>query len=234
MPNNERDLTEGKLYQISYYLYGIILTSFYFVVSNILFVITAFLAFISFQEKLFTVPFIALAIFISLIPMGPAWAATLYSIKKLLNKQFYSFTKDYFKAYKRFFKKSLGIWLFILFILLISLLNYWIVLSMDSLNFMIFPLFAIILITISMGLYIFPLLIEYSLTIKQLVQLALYFTFKKVFLTVLFLLILMGALFLLFSFPMLLLFIVPGGYALLLQFFCKKLFSKVQAEEEQV
>lgn len=234
MPNQNKDYTESKLYLISYYLYSVILTSFYFILTNVLFVITVFLALISFQERFFTVPVILTAIIISLIPMGPAWAATLFSVKYILENQFYSLTKNYFKSYNKYFKKSLLIWLSILSILILSFINYWVILSTETLNVLIFPLFAIILITVSVGLYVFPLLIDYSLTKKQLLKLALYFSFKKVFLTAFFLLFLIGMVIVFVYLPLAVVIIGPGGFALCLQYFCRKVFKKVHAEEEQM
>lgn len=231
MANQDEDYAEGKLYQLSYYLYGLILISLYFLFTNILFIVTMFLALISIQEQLFTLPFILLAIAVSLIPMGPAWAAVLFTAKNILKKQFYSISKDFFTAYKRFFKKSISVWVILLSAILIIMLNYWAILSYEMFNVLIYILFACVMIITFVSIFVFPLLIEYSLSVKQLLNLALYFSFKKIFLSILLLLILLATLYLLLSLPIIFFLIAPGGYALILYSLCKKMFQKVQAEK---
>lgn len=231
MAQEYEDFQTGKLYQLSYYLYGVILISLYFLVTNVLFLATSFSALVSFQAGLFTIPFLFIIVILSMIPIGPSWAAAIYTAKTLQEKQFHSVTKNYFKAYKQFFKKSLYTWSVLLGALVVLFFNFWAILSSQTLGFLIYTLFALTAITIAVGIYVFPLLIEYSLGVVQLLKLALYFTFKKLIFSILLVAILLLSVYLLISFPIIFFLVIPGGYALVQYLFCESIFENILAEK---
>lgn len=227
MGNQYEDYTEGKLYQISYYLYGFILISLYFLLTNVLFFVTSFFALVFFQAKLLTVPLLFLAAMIAMIPMGPSWAAAVYTAKTIQNKEFHSITKNFFKAYKQLFKKSLYAWLTLITAFVLLFFNYWAILSSESLGFLVYTLFALALIIIAIGIYIFPLLIEYSFPVLQLLKLALYFSIKNMVYTILLIGLLFVFIYILISLPLAFFLILPGTYAFLQYLFCESVFKKI-------
>lgn len=234
MGNQYEDYTEGKLYQTSYYLYGFILISLYFLLTNVLFFVTSFFALVFFQAKLLTVPLLFLVVMIAMIPIGPSWAAAIFTAKTIQKKQFHSITKNFFKAYKQFFKRALYSWLTLITAFIILFFNYWAILSSESLDFLVYTLFALALIIISIGIYVFPLLIEYSLPVIQLLKLALYFSVKNIVYTVLLIGILFVFIYILISLPIAFFLILPGGYAFLQYLFCESIFKKILADKIQI
>lgn len=234
MSEQNKDFTEGKFYKLTYYVYSILLTSVYFIATNILFVLGVIFAVIT-QREMFFSPVVTLSIlFLSAIPIGPAWSAILSVMSTVLKGKIYSVTKDFFKGYRYHFKKSIIMWTVNILLLLISTINYIISINLEAMNILILPTFVLITIGLCMTLYAYPLLVKYSISMKEVFKLSLYFSIKKLNITLLLIVSLLISFYLFTLLPQFLLLVLPGGFGLLSVYLGEKAYGTVQLEENSV
>src|SRR4051794_22180445 len=101
--NQKNILGEGLFFKITNLIYALLMTNFYFVLTNII----GLFFFLTLEPTFSNVTIY----FLALIPTGPAISALIYSIGKLIREKELSPSKDYFHGYKINFKDTMKFWL---------------------------------------------------------------------------------------------------------------------------
>jgi len=157
------------------YGYWFLMLNLYFAIANIPFILAL--------TTLQFVPSNMIYYFITLIPMGPALAALMGSLNKIVLEKDISVTKDFWKFYKGSFSASVRLWtitLAMIFILAIDIAMF-----MDkSLFVIVSPFFIIIsLLLLNMVICGLVIMIKTKHKIKMLFILSFYYSIKKFYIT---------------------------------------------------
>ncbi|WP_042461453.1 DUF624 domain-containing protein [Neobacillus dielmonensis] len=119
----------------------------------------------------------------ALIPMGPALAALIAALKKIVVEKDISVTKDFWRFYKGNFSSSMKLWLVtlaLLFILAMDMAMF----ANQSIFAIVSPLFIILsILLINMAICGLVILTETKHTLKTLLILSFYYAIKKFYLT---------------------------------------------------
>lgn len=110
--NNSTD----TIFTASNYIYWFLMLTFYFLLTNILFLINISL----FKWDFFYIIFYLL----SLIPTGPALSALFYCFNKMGKEKELKPAKDFFQGYRKNFKDACKLWIPSLFIMAILFVDY--------------------------------------------------------------------------------------------------------------
>jgi uncharacterized membrane protein YesL len=171
-----KDFGEGTVFTISNYVWWFLLSNIYFLLVNIPFI---FICLISAQT---VAPGINLILIICSLSVGPALVALFSVMGKLIREKDLNVTKDFFIAYKKNFLEAIFVWTII--VLMLS------VLYIDITAIMVGPVFNIILlaigfIIISLTFYILPIISRFYLRKRDVLKLAFIYSIKKIHLTIL-------------------------------------------------
>jgi len=184
--NKKNEFGEGLIYTITNYIWWFLLGSFYFALTNILFIFVCFIT-----NALGTSLFNLMTV-ISLIPTGPALVALFSVMGKLVRENDVNMTKDFFKAYRQNFSEALFYWILLLIILVIIYSD--IIYINKNVQFMTFKFIIIsakfILITVacilvSVVFYILPIVSRFYFTKKEVIKISFYYALKKIHITIL-------------------------------------------------
>ncbi|MEG1310431.1 MAG: YesL family protein [Romboutsia sp.] len=187
----------SSIYNGLNYIYYILGVNICFILSNILFIISILVLKLEFQNIIFFM--------IALIPTGPSFTALFSVIGKFIReKDIYPF-KDYFIAYKLNFKETMKIWSIQVAILLIVIIDIRYMLIAKDMSLILFkPLLLIAGLLVSISIYSYSILSRFSLKTKDLIKLSVFYTFKKLPLSVFNIFVLCGFIyFAFFKSPML-------------------------------
>jgi len=184
------------------YAYWFLMLNLYFAIANIP-LIAAFSLLKLVQSN-------AIYYFAALIPMGPAIAAIMAAMKKIVTDKDISVTKDFWRFYKGNFSSSVKLWLVILVLLLI--------LAADIAFFVDKPIFAIIsplfiilsILLLNMLICGLVTLIQTKHRLKTLLILSFYYAIKKFYITFLNLILACFFLLILFIKPVFAFMVLPS------------------------
>lgn len=184
------------------YFYWFLLLNVYFACANIPFI----LALCTLQYT----PSNMVYFFLALIPMGPALAALLASLHKIVEEKDISVTKDFWKFYQGNFSLSALLWSINLALLLILTID--LVAFMDkSIFVMISPLFIILMILLlSMTICGMVMLTKTKQSVKTLFILSFYYSIKKFYITFLNILLVCFFIFVVLTKPVFALSVLPS------------------------
>ncbi|MDD3224935.1 MAG: DUF624 domain-containing protein [Clostridium sp.] len=194
----KKEFGEGIFNTISNYIWWFLLGSFYFALTNILFI---FVWLITNTEGASSFNLITV---ISLIPTGPALVALLSAMGKIVRENDVNMTKDFFKAYRKNFLEALFYWVSFLGILVIiyadiiylnanvQLVSYKFILISVK-----FILITVAFILISITFYILPIISRFYFLKKDVMKISFYYALKKIHITILNWACLVGLLYLL-------------------------------------
>ncbi|MGL4911638.1 MAG: YesL family protein [Romboutsia sp.] len=183
---NYKNSRGNLLYDTLNYVYYLLGVNICFILSNILFIIALSIIKLEFQNTLIFI--------ISLIPTGPSITALFSVIGKFIREGDISPFKDYFKSYKLNFKQSMKIWVIQLLIIVVMVIDirYMII----SKNFVLLALFKPLLfiggIIFSISIYLYAILSRFELKTKDLIKLSVIYTFKKLPLSIINILLVLG------------------------------------------
>lgn len=179
MPNGrkKKEFGEGLVYTMSNYIMWFLQCNFYFWLMNIPFIIVFLLMFLSKGDDF------ALPLAISSIPMGPALTALFGVMGKLIREKDVNVTDDFFKSYKTNFFESLFFWILELIILAIVYANKVYVLSQNSTPVFQTIFVVLMIMCISLIFHIFPILSRFYLKKLDLIKIALYYSIKKIYIS---------------------------------------------------
>ena len=163
-----KSITDRPIYIVMKYLYYFLVTNFYFVLSNILFFLAFYLADFTFKN--------ILLFYVTLIPMGPSITALLSTMGKLVRQKEVNPTSEYFKSYKSNFTITMKYWMIQLTFIFILLIDVYYSTNNENIFS---PLFLILLIiSLFVMLYAFPIISRFEVKIKNLFIISLYSNFK--------------------------------------------------------
>lgn len=163
-----KSITDRPVYIIMKYLYYFLITNFYFVLCNFLFFLAFYLADFTFEN--------ILLFYLTLIPMGPSITALLSTMGKLVRQRELSATSEYFKAYRSNFSITMKYWIIQLTVIFILLIDVYYSTNNDNI---LSPLFLILLlISLFVMLYAFPIISRFEVKIKNLIIISIYSNFK--------------------------------------------------------
>ena len=182
----KKEFGEGALFTIFNYVWWFLLASFYFAITNILFI---FVWFITNAEggSIFNIVTV-----VALIPTGPALVALFSVMEKIVREKDIEFTKSFFKAYKDNFLEVLFYWTVFIGILSISYADI-IYINSNAKNSSFayilvsakFILLAVDVILISTAFYLFPIISRLYFKKKDAIKVAMYYAIKKLHITIL-------------------------------------------------
>ncbi|WP_067842177.1 DUF624 domain-containing protein [Amphibacillus sediminis] len=163
-----KTIIDRPLYQIVNYIYAFLVTNFYF-----LLLMSPFIFF--FYAAEFTVKNI-LIYYITLIPFGPALAALLKTMDKLVADKMIQPSKDYWSYFAKNLKIALKYWLIQWTIIVILIIDIY----YANLHFpMLSPFFLFLMVVcIVIMCYAFPILTKFEVKIKNLLVVSIYAIFR--------------------------------------------------------
>lgn len=168
---------------------------YYFLMMNIYFGITNLLLLIVIRFFTFDGQHILVYAF-SLIPTAPAFVALTSCLNKYYREKDLDITRDFFGSYKYFFKKSMVVWLFSLTILTIIALDYFFLMKTKYIVVftpILFLTFYIVLITnINYSCFLVK---NREASIKDLLRISVFYTFKKFYLGIVNLIVILSLFF---------------------------------------
>ncbi|GAA4067607.1 YesL family protein [Amphibacillus indicireducens] len=170
-----KSIIERPIYQIINYIYAFFMTNLYFLLLISPFIMVYYLAEFTVQN--------ILLYYVTLIPFGPAFAALLKTMDKLISDKAIRPTADFWQFFVQNFKVSIKYWLIQWTILVILIIDiYYANLNIPSLSivFLIFILFFLLLM-----LYTFPILTRFEVKMKNLFVVSIYSMFRYLKVTLL-------------------------------------------------
>lgn len=182
----KRQFEEGIIYTVTNYIWWFLLGSFYFALTNVLFIFVCFIT-NALGTSLFN-----LVTVISLIPTGPALVALFSVMGKIVRENDVNMTKDFFKAYRKNFSEALFYW--ILFLIILVIIYSDIIYINKNVQFMAFKfiiisvkfiLIAVACMLISVTFYILPIVSRFYFTKKDVIKISFYYALKKIHITIL-------------------------------------------------
>lgn len=174
----KKEFYQGIILSITNYIWFFLMGNFYFWLMNIPFILIGISIIINKSNSE------SLILIITTIPMGPAFTALLSVMGRLIREGDVEVTKDFFRSYKTNFLESVFFWcsgiiiLFIAYIDIIYLETKYKVIYLDVLYKL------IIIILISVGFYIFPIISRFFLEKKTIVKLSFKYFVKKINITI--------------------------------------------------
>jgi len=194
----KNDFTERLFYKIGNTILIFFAINIYFLFANALFIVTLILIDARIENILFYL--------ISLIPTGPALAASFSAMNKMLEEKDINAASVFIKAYRTNFKQASKYWTTLLSIMAISIINYTLVGGSDQLRFLV-PLFLVVMFLIlTTSLYAFPLITKFHLNLRSLWIISLLSVYKYWLKTIVNLLLTVSFIMLFFQFPLIITF----------------------------
>lgn len=181
MPNfkKRREFGEGLIYTSTNYIFWFLQGNFYFWLMNIPFIIVFLLMLLTNGNDF------GLLLAISAIPIGPALTALFGVMGRLLREKDVNVTSYFFQSYKANFLESIFFWVLELIIISIIYMDKLYVLS--QYNAPVFQMIFLVLMfmSLSMIFHIFPIISRFYFSKTQLIKMALYYSIKKIHISIL-------------------------------------------------
>lgn len=166
-----RDFEDKPINKTLSYIHWFFISSIYFFICNIIFVLSLFL----FDIKLNNM----VIFFIAVIPAGPSLTALFYFTNKLVYDKYVDTTRDFIKGYKKNALLSLKFWMIFLIILFVGIFDLKLCFSNGNFLFLIIPLSIILIFSICICSYALPIISKYEIKIFDVFKLSFYLSFKK-------------------------------------------------------
>lgn len=179
MTKAKREFGEGPINTITNYILCFLLSNFYFLLMNIPLVYITIILVANGKNPLPSG--FGVIVLLCCIPIGPAVTALCSTMGKLVREKDIVVTKTFFKAYKQSFLQSLFLWTLELIILVSAYVN----LNYFVSNIISIFIYVVIIYIIIIGLYAFPIVSRFYLKSRDVLKLSIYYTFKKINITIL-------------------------------------------------
>lgn len=191
--DDNKDIRDNLIINISYYIWWFFLGNLYFLLFNIpLVVLILGLGTGILQSP--AVWFIALCC----LPLGPSLTALMGAMGKLVTNKDVSLTKELFKSYKNSFKQSLIIWTIISAIL--TLLYIDAAFFISTKNPLAYLIYILIVFVLLLGLISLSIISRFYLKTSQIIGIAFSYSFTHFKVTLLNLVILLVTFYIFYSF----------------------------------
>jgi uncharacterized membrane protein YesL len=174
----KKEFGEGIVYTITNYIWWFVLANIYFGLVNIPFILV-YLGSTAGGKFEFSFLFV-----LSLLPAGPAITALLSVMGKLVRDKDVNVTKDFFKAYKTNFMESLFYWAAFIIVLGVLYIDILYFNSKPQIIFIKYIFIGIGIIAVSTSFYIFAVISRFYLRAIDVLKIALYYSIKKLHLTI--------------------------------------------------
>ncbi|MEH7179324.1 DUF624 domain-containing protein [Neobacillus vireti] len=217
---------DGKLFKVMNYIYWIFMTSTLFLLTNILLIFSTYALVMASKEMPISI-FHLIIIGIFTIPVGPSLAAMYDVMNKIIQNQEVSVIKDFFKGYRRHFRQSVGLSCILVFLTIITVMNYFILQQSQDMGFMLLPLLAVISLIMCVSLYTFQFVSLKKFTMKEIGKLSLYFSIKEFKTTIMMLISAALCIYLMLLIPTVTIFLFPGIYCFVSTFLLQKVNKKI-------
>lgn len=168
-----KEFYDKPIYSITNYIIGFCLSSIYFAVCNILLILFFVLTVTSPDD------FSLFLFFICLIPLGPSLGALYSTMGKIIRERDIYFSSFFWNSYKKNFLSNLKLWLIEIILITIFFMDFkyfYVNMPQTGIHIIFVLLLAISLV---IGLYAFPINSRFELKLKDLLVLSLYFAIKK-------------------------------------------------------
>jgi len=153
-----------------------------FLVSNLLFIMSNLLFFIAYFLGDFTFENILLY-YLALIPAGPSLTALCYVMGKLIREGEVSPWSDYWKGYTNSFSITMKYWLIQLSVMFILVVDIYY--STNNFNILSPVFFILLVFSMLIPIYAFPVISRFHVKIKNLLIVSLYAVFRFLKITLL-------------------------------------------------
>ncbi|WP_299090501.1 DUF624 domain-containing protein [uncultured Metabacillus sp.] len=168
-----KEFGQGILFIATNYIYWLLVTNLYFILTNSLFIFFFMTLKPSFSN--------IIVYFLALIPTGPALAALCYSMEKLVRTKELSPTRDFFYGYRKNIKDTFSVWLPILivyFILLVDL-QYLRQSASETSQILSIVIFILTIVWTMLCLNILIINSRYKFRVRDVFKLSVYYSFMK-------------------------------------------------------
>ena len=217
-----KEFYDKPIYAVTNYMIGFCLSSIYLAICNILLILFIILTAISPDNFSF------LLLFICLIPFGPSLGALYSTIGKIIREKDIYFSSVFWNSYKKNFLSNLKLWLTELILITIFFIDFryfYVNMPQTGIHIIIASLIVILLVA---GLYAFSINSRFELKLKDLIILSLYFMIKKFPTTILKVIVLALAYYLLKSVSIVFLIFVPSIVCTIFTYYDKDIFREVE------
>lgn len=220
--NNNMEYKEGKIFTILNYITWFVLANFYFLISNILFLVYIIGFGIDISAN------ISIVFLVTLIPIGPAVTALCASMGKIIREKDINITRYYFRSYKLNFKQSLKLWCIELSILFISYIDLKVASNQSHLsNFTI--LFIIVCIfVVAVGTFVFPIVSRFDFKIIDVLKVSFLYSIKKIHVTIMNMIIIFIGFYLIYTLPGLLVLCLSSIICFLIMINNKSIINEIE------
>jgi uncharacterized membrane protein YesL len=172
-----------------------------------------------------------------IVTAGASTTALFYVTTRRISDREGYITTDFWTAFKNNFKKATIMWMIILVVLIILFMNILLMTneatSVEGFFGFVLPAQLVFLFVISiMSVYIYPLMARFDMGLIQVVKSAFYMSVRHFLTSVCCVCMVVGAVFMFFQFPPLLL-VTPGLYAWLASYMIMKVFKKYRPEMDK-
>lgn len=187
-----------------------------------------------FDMLLISVVYILLCI--PIITAGPASTALYYAMVKVIRRDRGYIFREFFRSFKLNFKRGaiVGILLLITLAILAFDIRYaWALTEPDSNkgSILLGVFIGIAFMVVSYGVYVFPILSRFDMTVKQLIKAAIFMSMRHIYFTVLMIAVYAAAAVIIYYFfPFI--FIAPAVTVLVNSFMMEKIFKKYMPKSE--
>lgn len=171
---------------------------------------------------------------IPIITIGPATTALYYVTVKVIRRERSYVFREFFKSFKRNFKQSAIINLIFILMYLILYVDIQFSKGMTGTPGLILTgiFFAILILSIGVNIYIYPVLSRFDVTIKQLFKNSFFMSVRHLLSTILMFLTLAAFVFITWVVPIAIL-ISPALYILTISLLMEKIFKKYMPESSE-
>lgn len=217
-----KEFYDKPIYVVTNYIIEFCLSSIYLAICNILLILLFILTVISPNNFSFSL------LFICLIPLGPSLGALYSTIGKIIRERDIYFSSVFWNSYKKNFLSNLKLWLtelILLTILFVDFKYFYENMPQTGIHIIVASFIAIVLVS---GLYAFSINSRFEIKLKDLIMLSLYIMIKKFPTTVVKIVVLILAYYLLKSFSIVVLIFIPSIICTIFTYYDKSIFLEIE------
>jgi len=220
----KKEFYDKPLYSISNYVIAFFLSSIYLTISNILLIV--FFIFTAISADTFNLFFC----FICLIPLGPSLGALYSTTRKVICDGDIYFSSYFWNTYKKNFVSNLKLWLVELVTITILFIDfqYFYLHMPENGIYMIF--IVLIILSFVIGFYAFAINSRFELKLKDLLVLSLYYTIKKLPVTILKIAVIVLSYFVLKNVSIVFLSFLPTIACIIFFYYDKVIFAELETK----
>lgn len=220
----KKEFYDKPLYSISNYVIAFFLSSIYLTISNILLIV--FFIFTAISADTFNL----FLCFICLIPLGPSLGALYSTTVKVIREKDIYFSSYFWNTYKRYFVSNLKLWLVELVTITILFIDFQYFYLHTPGNGIYIIFVVLIVLSLVIGFYAFAINSRFELKLKDLLILSLYYTIKKLPVTILKIAVIVLGYFVLKNVSIVFLSFLPTIACIIFFYYDKVIFAELETK----